>query len=54
MQKFDELKALVNSLEGDVAKIEAGNKAARTRVRVGLQKAKSLAQELRIEINNLA
>ncbi len=54
MEKYEELKGLVNSLESEVAKVVAGNKAARTRVRVGLQKAKVLAQELRIEINNLA
>jgi uncharacterized protein YdcH (DUF465 family) len=54
MQKFDDLKALVNSLESEVAKIEAGNKAARTRVRVALQKAKVLAQDLRLEINSMA
>jgi hypothetical protein len=54
MQKYNELKNLIDSLGADVEKIEAGNKAARTRVRVGLQAAKVLAQDLRIEINNLA
>jgi 50S ribosomal subunit-associated GTPase HflX len=53
MEKFTELKNLISSLDSDVAKIVAGNKAARTRVRVGLQKVKTLAQELRIDINNM-
>ena len=51
--KFTALKDLISSLESDVAKIVAGNKAARTRVRVGLQKVKTLAQELRIDINGM-
>jgi Histone H1-like protein Hc1 len=54
MEKFTELKNLISSLEPEVAKVEAGNKAARTRVRVGLQKAKVIAQELRLEINSMA
>ncbi len=54
MEKYEELKNLVNSLDSEVAKVNAGNKAARTRVRVGLQKAKVLAQELRVAINGLA
>ena len=44
---------LVASLTEDCDKIDNGNKAARTRVRVGLQKVKALAQELRVEINNM-
>jgi hypothetical protein len=53
MEKFNELKSLIAGIESEVAKVEAGNKAARTRARVGLQKVKVLAQELRIEINNM-
>jgi Histone H1-like protein Hc1 len=43
MENYHYLVELVNSLGADVAKIEAGNKAARTRVRVGLQVVKKLA-----------
>lgn len=48
MEKVDELKALVASIEADAAKFfENGNKAAGTRVRTGLQQVKNLAQEIR-------
>lgn len=50
MKTYDELKALTISLEKDVEKFEAGNSAAGTRVREGLQEAKLLAQQLRLEI----
>jgi len=53
MKKHTELVNLVLGLTEDCEKIENGNKAARTRVRVGLQEVKKLAQELRVEINNL-
>ena len=53
MEKFNELKSLITALQSEVDKVEAGNKAARTRTRVGLQKVKVLAQDLRIEIGNM-
>jgi len=53
MEKYQLLQAIVDGLAGDVAKVAAGNKAARTRVRVGLQEVKKLSQLLRVEINNL-
>jgi outer membrane murein-binding lipoprotein Lpp len=53
MEKYNELTSKVMSLADDVAKVSNGNKAARTRVRVGLQEVKKLAQELRVEINNI-
>jgi hypothetical protein len=53
MEKFTELKELISSLESEVAKVEAGNKAARTRTRVGLQKVKVLAQDLRVAIGSM-
>ena len=54
MEKFTELKDLIASLDAEVAKVQAGNKAARTRVRVGLQKVKVLSQDLRVEIGSMA
>tara|TARA_B100000287_G_scaffold418723_1_gene456072 strand:- start:965 stop:1165 length:201 start_codon:yes stop_codon:yes gene_type:complete len=44
--KWEELKALVESLEEDVQKNASGNKAAGTRARKGLRTLKSTAAEL--------
>jgi len=53
MNKYEELKTLVESLQSDIEKFEAsGNNAAGTRFRQGLQIVKKLAQEIRVE--NLA
>lgn len=51
IEKFNELKDLINSLEADADKFyNKANSAAGTRVRKGLQDIKSLAQEIRLEI----
>ncbi len=50
MQEFDNLKALVAQAEEDVAKFDAGNKAAGTRVRKAMQDIKAAAQEVRKKI----
>ncbi|MFT4738274.1 MAG: hypothetical protein ACI8QD_001900 [Cyclobacteriaceae bacterium] len=53
MKRFEELKDLVMSLEGDFAKFyDKKNSAAGTRVRKGMQDMKNLAQEIRIEVQN--
>jgi outer membrane murein-binding lipoprotein Lpp len=44
--KWEELKALVESLEEDVQKNATGNKAAGTRARKGLRNLKTTAAEL--------
>jgi outer membrane murein-binding lipoprotein Lpp len=44
--KWEELKTLVESLEDDVQKNAAGNKAAGTRARKGLRTLKTTAAEL--------
>jgi len=44
--KWEELKALVESLEDDVQKNATGNKAAGTRARKGLRTLKTTAGEL--------
>lgn len=52
MEKFENLKAIIEGLTEDVQKFdEKGNKAAGTRVRQGLQQVKAIAQELRKEIS---
>jgi len=51
MEKFNALKELLLASEKDaVSFFERGNKSAGTRLRKNLQQAKSLAQELRLEV----
>lgn len=51
MSRFQEVKDLVESLEGDFSKFyDNENKAAGTRVRTGMQAIKNLAQEIRTEV----
>jgi hypothetical protein len=51
MQKFQELKDLLASIEGDVAKFsEKGNKAAGGRIRKAMQEVKALAQGIRADV----
>lgn len=48
MNRFEEIKALVLSLEDEFSKFyEKDNKAAGTRVRKGMQELKKIAQEVR-------
>lgn len=54
MQKFDDLKNLIASLEGDADKFYAkGNSAAGTRLRKGMQELKNMAQQIRAEVQDL-
>lgn len=51
MKRFDEIRDLVMSLEGDFQKFyDKKNQAAGTRVRKGMQELKNLAQEIRVEV----
>ena len=51
MARFDEVKNLVMSLEGDFEKFyDKNNQAAGTRVRKGMQDLKTLAQDIRSEV----
>lgn len=53
MEKFEELKALVASIEEDAAKFyEKGNKAAGVRLRKGLQEIRTLSQALRQDVSS--
>lgn len=53
IEKFNQLKSLIEGLESDADKFfNKGNSAAGTRVRKGLQDAKNLAQEIRLEIQS--
>lgn len=54
MQKFQELKDLIASLESDIDKFyNKGNSAAGTRVRKGMQELKTIAQAIRAEVQEL-
>jgi hypothetical protein len=54
MNRFDELKDLVMSLEGDFDKFyNKQNQAAGTRVRKGMQDLKVLAQDIRLQVQNV-
>ena len=54
MQKFNALKTLIASLEGDADKFYAkGNSAAGTRLRKGMQELKNMAQLIRSEVQEL-
>lgn len=54
MKRFEELKSLVESLEADFEKFyDKKNNAAGTRVRKGMQDMKNLAQEIRLEVQDI-
>ena len=54
MKRFDELKSLVESLDGDFQKFyDKGNQAAGTRVRKGMQELKNVAQNIRVEVQDI-
>jgi hypothetical protein len=53
MKRFEQIRDLITSLEGDFEKFyDKKNQAAGTRVRKGMQELKNLAQEIRIEVQN--
>ena len=49
---FDELQDAVNDCQSDVTKFVEGNNSAGTRVRKAMQAVKSLAQEVRVEVQD--
>jgi len=52
MEKYEELKNLVASMEDDATKFyEKGNKAAGVRLRKTLQDVKTLAQNIRLDVS---
>ena len=53
MEKFEELKTLIASIEEDATKFyEKGNKAAGVRLRKGLQEIRTLSQTLRQDVSS--
>jgi len=54
MSRLNEVKNLMTGLEEDLVKFyDKGNKAAGTRARKQLQDLKKLAQDIRVEIQNI-
>ncbi|MBS1951696.1 MAG: uncharacterized protein OJF59_001657 [Cytophagales bacterium] len=54
MKKFEDLKALIASIEQDADKFyNKGNSAAGTRLRKGMQDLKNAAQAIRSEVQDL-
>ena len=47
---FDDLQNAINDCQADVTKFVEGNNSAGTRVRKAMQTVKSLAQNVRIEV----
>ena len=49
---FNNLQDTINDCQSDVTKFVEGNNSAGTRVRKAMQTVKSLAQEVRIEVQD--
>ena len=49
---FDELQDTVNDCQADLTKFVDGNNSAGTRVRKAMQTIKSLAQDIRLEVQD--
>ena len=49
---FDKLQNAINDCQGDVTKFIDGNNSAGTRVRKAMQAVKSLAQDVRLEVQD--
>ena len=49
---FDNLQNAVNDCQTDVTKFVGGNNSAGTRVRKAMQAVKSLAQDVRVEVQD--
>ena len=49
---FDKLQDVINDCQTDVSKFVDGNNSAGTRVRKAMQTVKSLAQEVRVEVQD--
>lgn len=54
MEKFNQLKAMVDAIQDDVDKFyNKNNKAAGTRIRKTMQDVKVLAQDIRKEVQDM-
>jgi hypothetical protein len=54
MNRFEQVKTLILELEGDFEKFyDKKNQAAGTRIRKGMQDLKNIAQEIRLEVQDI-
>ena len=51
-QTFDDLQDAINDCQTDVTKFVEGNNSAGTRIRKAMQAVKSLAQDIRVEVQD--
>ena len=49
---FDDLQNVINDCQNDVTKFIDGNNSAGTRVRKAMQSIKTLAQDVRVEVQD--
>jgi len=47
---FDELQNAINDCQSDMTKFVEGNNSAGTRIRKAMQTVKTMAQEIRVEV----
>ena len=50
--EFNELQNVINDCQSDVTKFVEGNNSAGTRARKAMQAIKSLAQDIRVEVQD--
>ncbi len=50
MESFNSIKVLVEGVQADIDKFEAGNKAAGQRIRASMQQIKQCAQQVRKDV----
>ena len=50
--EFDELQNAINDCQSDVTKFVEGNNSAGTRIRKAMQTVKTLAQGIRVEVQD--
>jgi len=54
MERYEQIFGLIQGLEADFQKFyDKDNQAAGTRIRKGMQELKVLAQDIRIEVQNI-
>lgn len=54
MERYEQIFSLIQGLEADFQKFyDKDNQAAGTRIRKGMQELKVLAQDIRIEVQNI-
>ena len=49
---FDELQNAINDCQSDMSKFVEGNNSAGTRIRKAMQSVKTMAQEIRVEVQD--